>query len=56
MKKPKYKFLIFDKSKKTAVINEDTKKPYCFEYPIQAENFIERRLKGSKNFEVLQLK
>ena len=55
-KKPIYRFFIFDKAKKKPVINPDTKKPYCFEYAEQGEMFIQRRLQGSYNFEVVRLK
>lgn len=54
-KKPKYRFFIWNKTKKKFVQNPETKKPFMFEFGKQSENFIERRLGGSQNFMIIDL-
>ena len=51
-KKPNYRFAIFNKQTKKLMINPETDKALFFEYPIQAERYIERHLKSSTIYEV----
>ena len=54
MKKPKYKWIIFDKIKKKAV--KENNKVVCFEFVRQAENYIYKRLGNSPVFVILDIK
>lgn len=55
MKKPQYRFGIWDSELECLVKLKLTGKPLLLEYVKQAEKFIEKDLRGSKRFSVFDL-
>lgn len=54
-KKPDYRFFVWDSAKTKFVRNQDTNKPFMFEFGKQAEKFIERHLGSSPNFRIVDI-
>jgi hypothetical protein len=53
-KKPDYRYAIWDSKKKCFIKFE--KKLLIFEFPNQCENWIERKLKGSKAYSMVDMR